>query len=48
MSEFEQMLKDIAERGSASTIDLWMQTIEKQYGQVPYLYSSRWQKILRH
>jgi len=38
MSEFEQMLKDIAERGSASTIDSWMQTIEKQYGQVPYIF----------
>ncbi|MDD1684985.1 MAG: carboxymuconolactone decarboxylase family protein, partial [Methanoregula sp.] len=38
MSEFEQLLKDIAERGSASTIDSWMQTIKKNYGQVPYIF----------
>src|SRR5512136_830600 len=38
MSEFEQSLRDIARRGSASTIDLWMKTIEKHYGQVPYIF----------
>src|SRR5512136_666975 len=38
MSEFEQSLRDIAERGSASAIDSWMKTIEKHYGQVPYIF----------
>ena len=38
MSEFEQLLKDIAERGSAATIDSWMQTIGRQYGQIPYIF----------
>ena len=38
MPEFEQQLKDIAERGSASTIDSWMKTIKQHYGQVPYIF----------
>jgi len=38
MQEFEQILKDIAERGLASTTDSWMQAIRKKYGQVPYIF----------
>lgn len=38
MSEFEQELRDIAERGSASAIDSWMKKIEEHYGEVPYIF----------
>jgi AhpD family alkylhydroperoxidase len=38
MEEFEQILKDIAERGLASTTDSWMQSVREEYGQVPYIF----------